>query len=65
MGPVTHHVEADWDHEASVWVATNVDVPGLSTEAASIEVLTGKLRTTIPELLEVNGLKQAGIGKRC
>ena len=26
-------VSAFWDHEASVWVATSDDVPGLATEA--------------------------------
>ena len=54
MAPKVLHVQADWDSEASVWVATSDDVPGLATEAETIEVLTEKLRTLIPELLEVN-----------
>jgi predicted RNase H-like HicB family nuclease len=32
-------VHADWDPEASVWVATTQDLSGLVTEADSIESL--------------------------
>jgi predicted RNase H-like HicB family nuclease len=56
MEPNTYHVLADWDPEANVWVATSDDVPGLATEAETIEGLTTRLRTIIPELLEANGL---------
>ena len=49
-------VQAEWDPEAEVWVATSDDVPGLATEAETIERLTEKLRTLIPELLEANRL---------
>ena len=48
------HVQADWDPEAEVWVATSDDVPGLATEAGTMEILTEKLRTLVPELLEAN-----------
>ncbi|HEY6138857.1 MAG TPA: DUF1902 domain-containing protein [Thermoanaerobaculia bacterium] len=60
MESVTHHVEADWDTKAGVWVATSDDVPGLATEAETNETLTERLRTMIPELLEANGLLQSG-----
>jgi len=56
MEPVTYHVQADWDAEAGVWVATSEDVPGLATEAETIERLTNRLRVMIPELLVANGL---------
>jgi predicted RNase H-like HicB family nuclease len=56
MESITYHVEADWDPDAGVWVATSADVPGLATEAETIENLTHRLRTMIPELLEANGL---------
>jgi predicted RNase H-like HicB family nuclease len=49
-----YHVHADWDPEAGVWVATSEDVPGLATEAKSLESLTEKLRIIVPELLEAN-----------
>ncbi len=47
-------VQAFWDDEASVWVATSEDVPGLVTEASTIELLTQKLRVIIPELIVLN-----------
>ena len=56
MGTTVYHVHADWDPEADVWVATSDDVPGLATEAPTIEALTEKLRNLIPELLEANQL---------
>jgi predicted RNase H-like HicB family nuclease len=56
MDSTTYHIHADWDPEAGVWVATSADVPGLATEAETIEGLTKRLRTMIPELLEANGL---------
>ena len=48
-------VRAEWDDEARVWVATSDDVPGLATEAETVESLIEKLKVMIPELLEVNG----------
>lgn len=47
-------VKAIWDPDASVWVATSEDVPGLVTEAATVEALALKLRVMIPELLAAN-----------
>jgi predicted RNase H-like HicB family nuclease len=49
-------VRAEWDQEASVWVATSDDVPGLVTEAETLEDLSAKLERMIPELLEANGM---------
>jgi predicted RNase H-like HicB family nuclease len=54
MENFVYHVDADWDPEAEVWVATSADVPGLATEAPTVETLSEKLRTLIPELLEAN-----------
>lgn len=47
-------VQATWDEEAQVWVAESDDVPGLATEAATLDLLIAKLRDMIPELLEAN-----------
>jgi len=47
-------VRAEWDEEAMVWVATSDDVPGLATEAVTMEDLIGKLKVMIPELLMAN-----------
>ena len=54
--PVAHVlvVNANWDDEAKVWVAESDAVPGLATEAASLDALVAKLRDMIPELLELN-----------
>ncbi|MCU1334609.1 MAG: hypothetical protein JWO19_190 [Bryobacterales bacterium] len=51
-----YEVLAQWDREAGVWVAESEDVPGLVAEADSPNVLVQKLRTLIPELLELNGV---------
>ncbi len=48
-------VHADWDPEASVWVATTQDLRGLVTEAESIEELRAKLPGIILDLLEESG----------
>jgi hypothetical protein len=47
-------VTAEWDPDAKVWVATSDDVPGLATEAATLEALAQKLRVMVPELLALN-----------
>jgi len=47
-------VLAFFDAEAQVWVAESEDVPGLITEADTVEQLIAKLRVMIPELLEEN-----------
>lgn len=53
--PEVYEIRAQWDSEAGVWVAESEDVPGLVAEADSPDVLVQKLRTLIPELLELNG----------
>ena len=49
-------VDAFWDTEAGVWVATSDEVLGLATEAPTIEQLMQKLRFIIPELIQINQL---------
>jgi predicted RNase H-like HicB family nuclease len=51
---MVYRVEARWDPEGGVWVAESEDVPGLVAEGESPNALTKKLRTLIPELLELN-----------
>jgi len=48
-------VNAIWDDEAKVWVATSNDVPGLVTEASTQAELVKKLKVMVPELLDANG----------
>ena len=52
-------VHARWDDDAQVWSAWSDDVPGLVTEAESMDKLTDKLRALVPELIELNGLPDA------
>jgi len=59
MAEHTYTVKAEWDDEASVWVAEGEDVPGLVTEAATLERLMEKLRVMVPEMLELNGVLPA------
>jgi predicted RNase H-like HicB family nuclease len=47
-------VKAQWDDEAEVWVAESDDIPGLITEADTMEHLIKKLKVLIPELIEAN-----------
>ncbi|MGB0563884.1 MAG: DUF1902 domain-containing protein [Spirulinaceae cyanobacterium] len=56
MQQLTYQIQAMWDAEAQVWVATSDDVPGLATEAETIETLTQKLRAMVPELLRLNAV---------
>lgn len=51
-----YEILAQWDSEAGVWVAGSECVPGLVAEADSPSALVQKLRTVIPELLELNGI---------
>jgi predicted RNase H-like HicB family nuclease len=45
-------VRATWDEEAKVWVAESSDLPGLVTEAPSLDELSTKLPGMIQDLLE-------------
>ena len=54
------HVTAEWDAEAAVWVAGSEDVPGLVTEADTIEHLMKKLTVMVPELLKLNRQRPTG-----
>ena len=52
-------VRAEWDAGVGVWVGTSDDVPGLVTEAQTIEALDAKLKHIVPELLQANGCMPA------
>ena len=56
----TLKIDAFWDKDAEAWVATSENVPGLVTEASTIESLTQKLREIIPELLVLNQIVPYG-----
>ena len=52
-----YKIQLLWDNEASVWVATSADVPGLVLESGSFDALIERVRYVIPELLELNRQK--------
>lgn len=49
-----------WDDEASVWIATSEDIPGLVLESGSFDALVERVRFAAPELIKLNGQKSAG-----
>lgn len=54
MQTKTYSVNCQWDPEARVWYVAESDVPGLVTEAPTLEEMEAKLMRMIPELLELN-----------
>ncbi len=48
-------IDARWDGEASVWIATSNDVPGLVVEADTWPAMIEEVRLVLPELLELSG----------
>ncbi|MDE6673241.1 MAG: DUF1902 domain-containing protein [Acetatifactor sp.] len=47
-------IHLTWDEEASVWVATSDDIPGLVLESGSYDALLERIRFAVPELLTLN-----------
>jgi hypothetical protein len=54
-------IKFTWDAEASVWIATSNDVPGLVLESGSFDALVERVRYAVPELLELNGAARQNI----
>ena len=50
-------VNADWDDEAKVWVATTDDIRGLAAESNTLEKLRPKVLAMIADLVEENNLE--------
>jgi len=48
-------IDAHWDPEASVWIATSNDVPGLVVEADTWPAMIEEVRLVLPDLLELSG----------
>ncbi|MCI9151342.1 MAG: DUF1902 domain-containing protein [Lachnospiraceae bacterium] len=47
-----------WDEDASVWIATSEDIPGLVLESGSFDALLERVRFAVPELLALNAPQQ-------
>ena len=52
-----YRINIIWDNEAAVYVATSEDVPGLVLESGSLDALIERVKTAVPELLELNNRK--------
>ena len=48
-------IDARWDDEAHVWIATSHDAPGLVVEAPSWQSMIDEVRSVLPDLLELDG----------
>jgi Domain of unknown function (DUF1902) len=48
-------INARWDGEASVWIATSNDVAGLVVEADTWPGMIEEVKLVLPELLELSG----------
>jgi hypothetical protein len=51
-------IQARWDGEAGVWIATSVDVPGLVVEADSWPGMINEVRLILPDLLDLSAQAQ-------
>jgi hypothetical protein len=48
-------IDARWDGETSVWIATSEEVPGLVVEADTWPSMIEEVRLVLPDLLELSG----------
>jgi hypothetical protein len=53
-------VFAEWCNSENIWIASSNDIPGFVAEADSIEALSTKLQSLVPELLLLNNQATAG-----
>jgi predicted RNase H-like HicB family nuclease len=44
-----------WDDEARVWVAESPNIQGLIIESDSLDGLIERVKTAVPDLMELNG----------
>lgn len=51
-------VNCQWDADAGVWYVADTDVPGLSTEAETLEAL--ELLAMVSQLMGLNDGRQSG-----
>jgi hypothetical protein len=49
------NIQARWDGEAGVWIATSNDVPGLVVEADTWPAMIEEVRLVLPDLMELSG----------
>jgi hypothetical protein len=56
MSTKRYTVTCHWDEEAEVWYVSETDVPGVATEAATVEKMENKLLRMVPNpvLIQTN-----------
>ena len=57
----TRHVQATYDPEAGVWWAESEDLPGLVSEAPTLDALIDRVMAVAGELLAANGTPATGV----
>jgi hypothetical protein len=55
------HIDARWDDEVRVWIATSEDAPGLVVEASSWQTMIDEVSLVLPDLLELNGVENRDV----
>jgi predicted RNase H-like HicB family nuclease len=53
--PDTRHISVTYDPEAQVWWAESDDIPGLVTEASTLDALVERAEAAAIELLAISG----------
>lgn len=48
-------IRCAWDEEAGMWFVQETDIPGLVTEAATLDALRAKLPGMVRDLLDEDG----------
>jgi hypothetical protein len=59
------NITMTWDSDATVWVATSDNIPGLVLESGSFDALIERVKHAVPELLELNDVKQGDRFRIC
>ncbi len=54
-------IDASWDDEAKVWLATSADVSGLCVEAETWAGMMEEVRLILPDLMPLNGQSADGL----
>lgn len=59
FSPMTTSIQIDarWDDDAHVWIATSADAPGLVVEAQSWRAMIDEVRAVLPDLLELASMR--------
>jgi Domain of unknown function (DUF1902) len=52
-----YKIDAKWDADANVWIATSDDLPGLVIEADSWRTMLKEIELTAPELIELSSTR--------